>query len=64
MLVLSRKEGESFSMLTPGGETITVRLNGTEYGRASIGIEAPKAVKILRDDLIKKSSKWSKRFGQ
>jgi len=64
MLVLSRKKGESFSMLTPGGETITVSLNSTEHGKASIGIEAPRSVKILRDDLIKKSQKWSKRFGQ
>ena len=64
MLVLSRKDGESFSLLIEGVEPITVRLNGTEYGKASIGIEAPKAVKILRDDLIRKSKKWSKRFGQ
>ena len=47
MLVLSRKVDQAFTI----GENIVVRFLGYGNGRASIGIEAPREVPILRDDI-------------
>jgi len=47
MLVLSRKVGQVFTI----GENVVVHLLGYGNGRASIGIEAPREVPILRDDI-------------
>jgi len=52
MLVLSRNEGESIIFNLPSGEQITVTL--TEYSglQTKVGIEAPKDVKVLREELL------------
>ena len=47
MLVLSRKVGQVFTV----GENVVVYFLGYGNGRASIGIEAPREVPILRDDI-------------
>ena len=47
MLVLRRKIGEGLII----GNDVTVRILGIEHGDVKIGIEAPKAVRILREEL-------------
>lgn len=48
MLVLERRDGEKIKI----GEDVTVTLCRSTSGRASIGIDAPAKVKILRAELI------------
>jgi len=47
MLVISRKVGQVFTV----GENVVVYFLGYGNGRASIGVEAPREVPILRDDI-------------
>jgi carbon storage regulator len=47
MLVLSRKEGERLVI----GDDITLVISKIEGNRVSIGIEAPRDVKIMRSEL-------------
>ena len=47
MLILSRKSGQQ--ILVGDGSVITV--NGTQGGRVSLAIEAPRDVRILRGEL-------------
>ena len=47
MLVLSRKEGESLVI----GDNITLVISKIAGNRVTIGIEAPKDVKIMRSEL-------------
>ena len=47
MLVLSRKEGERLVI----GENITLVISKIAGNRVTIGIEAPKDVKIMRSEL-------------
>ena len=47
MLVLSRKEGEEIVV----GDNIKIVVTKIVGGRVSIGIEAPKSVKIVRSEL-------------
>lgn len=49
MLVLSRKNNEAFWV---GGDVRIVVIEASE-GRVKIGIEAPKSVSILREELLK-----------
>jgi carbon storage regulator len=46
MLVLSRKEGQSFDI----GSGIVVTLLSIRKGKAKIGVTAPREVPIARDD--------------
>lgn len=48
MLVLGRKEGESIVI----GEDIVVKVVSVENGIVKLGIEAPKEISIIRDELI------------
>ena len=52
MLVLGRKAGES--LLIGGVEVVIVRINGN---RVSLGVDAPKEVKILRKELTENDGK-------
>lgn len=52
MLVLTRKENESNEITLPDGQQLTVIVTEVERGRARIGIEAPRELKILRSELI------------
>lgn len=49
MLILNRKAGESFTI---DGQIKISILDG--YGRVRIGIDAPKHIQIVRDELVKK----------
>lgn len=51
MLILARREGEAIILKTSDG-SITIRL--TEYNgkQTRVGIEAPKSVKVLREELL------------
>lgn len=54
MLALTRKEGERI-ILTVGGHQITLMVNEARSGTARLGIEAPAAVKIVREELLTQS---------
>jgi carbon storage regulator len=60
MLVLSRKEGERLII----GDDITLVISRIDGNRVSIGIEAPKHVKVMRSELTdEKSSPSGKVLG-
>ena len=50
MLVLSRKTGDSLSI----GGNVRVTVIAIRNGQIKLGIEAPKDVKVLREELPKK----------
>jgi carbon storage regulator len=54
MLVLGRKEGESFFI---GKDIVVTILRTQPGGNTRIGIDAPKEITILRRELIKKIDK-------
>ncbi len=58
MLVLSRKEGERLVI----GEDITLVISKIEGNRVSIGIEAPRDVKIMRSELTTETKSSSPRI--
>lgn len=47
MLVLTRKDGERLRI----GDNVVVVLVRTWFGRARLGIEAPKDVRIVREEI-------------
>lgn len=51
MLVLSRRPGEKL-ILTVGAVEIVVACLGREGGQYRIGVQAPRHVKILREELV------------
>lgn len=51
MLVLSRKNGQTFTI----GKDITIVILQAEAGKARVGILAPKSLPIARDDMRKQS---------
>ena len=53
MLVLERKSGQALKFTTSTGETVFVKINKVGNGRVSVGIDAPKTVKVLRNELTK-----------
>lgn len=52
-LAFSRKPGECFTIYTAEGE-INICIRESSFNRIKLNIEAPKSVKILRDELINK----------
>lgn len=48
MLVLTRKKGEGIYL----GEDVTIEIISIEGDRISIGIEAPREIKIFRKELL------------
>ena len=51
MLVLTRREGESFTIIAPDGTEISVKFLGNNSpAQAKIGVEAPKSWPVLRID--------------
>ena len=51
MLVLERKSGQALRFTTSTGEVLFVKINKVGNGRVSVGIDAPKSVKVLRNEL-------------
>jgi carbon storage regulator len=58
MLVLSRKEGERLVI----GDDITLVISKIDGNRVSIGIEAPRDVKIMRSELTTEAKPSSPRI--
>lgn len=55
MLLLDRKEGESFVLLTSDGEIVVtvIERRRTRYGpRFRLGISAPESVRVVRRELL------------
>ena len=50
MLVLTRKAGERL-LFTVGRHEFSIEVLASSHGRARIGIEAPRQVKVLREEL-------------
>ena len=50
MLTLERKEGESI-ILTINDQRVTILLSEAKRGKASISIDAPEEILILREEL-------------
>lgn len=57
MLVVTRRQHESISMLTGSGELVKVTVKRTRLGSCQLVIDAPQTVKVLRDDAVKKQPK-------
>ena len=53
MLVLRRKTGEGIMI----GSDVVIRILSIEHGDVKIGIEAPKNIKVLREELYKEVAK-------
>ena len=52
MLILTRRPGETIIIETPTGEKITVAVLGVKGNQIRIGMDAPKDVTILREELV------------
>lgn len=52
MLVLSRKVGEKVIVFLPDGETLVVCVTETDRGHVRLGFDAPKSLRIYREELI------------
>lgn len=52
MLILSRKSGQQILV----GDGIVITVNGTQGGRVSLAIEAPRDVRILRGELRRRDA--------
>ncbi|TFH50305.1 MAG: carbon storage regulator CsrA [Lysobacterales bacterium] len=50
MLILTRKVGESIMI----GETVEVKVLGLRAGQVKIGIEAPKDLKVHREEIYQR----------
>ena len=50
MLVLARREGESIKI----GDNVVIKVTRIAGNQVKIGIDAPKSVNIMREELIKK----------
>lgn len=56
MLVLARKEDESIHI----GDNIIIKVVSIDNGIVKLGIEAPKEISILRDELIQEVTQSNK----
>lgn len=57
MLVLTRREGEKITLELPNGEKIIlILLNIVNSKAVRLGIEAPKIVKITRNELFEREN--------
>jgi len=50
MLVLSRKENESIQL----GDDVTITILQAKGGKTRVGIKAPRDLKVVRTELLKK----------
>jgi carbon storage regulator CsrA len=54
MLVISRKRGEALVVQLPDGSTINVRVQAVKGRVATLGIEAPPEVRLLRGEVLER----------
>ena len=54
MLVLSRKVGERIKV----GENIWISIEEVDRGKVRVGIEAPKKIPILREEVVEVATAW------
>ena len=59
MLVLSRKVGESIILKLPNDEQVRICLTEYQGQQTRVGIEAPEAIKIIREELLYKTNEYS-----
>jgi|UniRef100_A0A7V3RFK3 carbon storage regulator len=59
MLILKRKIGEAIKI----GNDVTVRILSIDRGEIKIGIEAPKDVKVFREELYEEISNLNRESG-
>lgn len=52
MLILGRKPGQRLRIVTEAGEQIWVTIFGARAGQVRIGVQAPRTVAVLRDELL------------
>ncbi len=52
MLVLTRKSQQKVTLELPNGDEITILVARIEGNKVRLGIQAPKKVKILREELV------------
>ena len=55
MLVLKRREGETITIKPPGQQPIVVHFVRLQPGQVRVGIEAEKAVEIVRTELLQEA---------
>ncbi len=60
MLVLTRKAGQSILI----GKDIKIKIIGVSGNQVELGIEAPKDVLILREELIEKIKEFTKKSSE
>lgn len=54
MLVLTRKEGERLVLMGNDGEVV-IEIHEIAAGRVRVAIDAPQSVRIIRQELLKRS---------
>ena len=59
MLVVTRKVGESL-IIRAGNDTITVSVEAIHGGNVRIGLNAPRHVQILRNELVQNREEFDK----
>ena len=59
MLVVTRKVGESL-IIRAGKDTITVSVEAIHGGNVRIGLDAPRHVQILRNELVQNREEFDK----
>lgn len=52
MLILTRRPGERLRIVTDAGEHIWVTILGGRGNQIRVGIDAPKTVKVMRDEIL------------
>lgn len=52
MLILSRRVNEAITLTHPDGTEITISVLGILNGQVRLGFDAPKEVRILRDNAV------------
>ncbi len=52
MLLLKRKKGQRIICILENGDWITIDLREADIGIARLGIDAPRNVSILREELV------------
>jgi sRNA-binding carbon storage regulator CsrA len=57
MLTLTRKNGAKTFLDLPNGERITIVIWEADAGYCRLGIDAPKSVRIVRDDAVNTNPK-------